>query len=87
MDTGAKRSIFLELTERLGTQGQFKSGGLFGSTCPAMLSLNNEESNILSIADLRGSNFIPRHSSKLGKQQRWGLLTHGLTPPLGHARK
>jgi hypothetical protein len=26
--------------------------------------------------------FMPRHLKELGNQQRWGLLTHGLTPPL-----
>jgi hypothetical protein len=85
IDTVAKRSIFLELTESLAAQGQFQNGGLFERMCPRMTGSHNRWSGFSSIVNLM-DNSMPRNSSDPGNQQRWGLLTHGLTPPLATLR-
>jgi hypothetical protein len=82
MDTGPKRSIFLELTERLGAQGQFRSGGALGSTCPTMKSLYDEESNIVSIAGLRDSRLHAAKLEDVRQTAEVGPSNYGLTPPL-----
>jgi len=46
-----------------------------------MRGVHIEWSKVSSTADWIDS-FMPRYLRRLGKQQRWGLLTHGLTPPL-----
>jgi hypothetical protein len=52
-----------------------------------MMSLYNEESKILSIADLMGSRLHAATLEDVRQTAEVGPSNHGLTPPLGHARK